>query len=170
MLSPGMSQETDAMEEPNWGEEITALLDEMDVKPDGFGLYLNFMLPYNVDDNGIINEAQPYIDLVEDISGAESQTRFLVEALAVKHGLQVQNALVKDPTTELVAGYHYGMFYVGEDIVSTFTPLRADIEIEFTRMIELGKVPILPMMQFTLLTQTPPEETEGIDEEDEDLF
>jgi hypothetical protein len=37
-------------------------------------------------------------------------------------------------------------------------------------MIELGKVPILPMMQFTLLTQTPPEETEGIDEEDEDLF
>ena len=165
-----MSQETDAMEEPNWGEEITTLLDEMDVKPDGFGLYLNFMLPYNVDDNGIINEAQPYIDLVEDISGDNSQTRFLVEALATKHDIQVQNALIRDPETKLVAGYHYGMFYVGDEIVSTFTPLRADIEIEFTRMIELGKVPILPMMQFTLLTQNPPEELDGIDEVDEDLF
>tara|TARA_R110000796_G_scaffold40041_2_gene99335 strand:+ start:125 stop:622 length:498 start_codon:yes stop_codon:yes gene_type:complete len=165
-----MSQETDIMEDPNWGEEITTLINDSDVKPDGFGLYLNFMLPYNVDSNGVIDEDAPYVDLLDDLSGPESQTRFLVEALALKNSMQVQSATIRDPTTKLVAGYHYGLFYVGDEIVSTFVPLRTDIEIEFTRMIELHKVPVLPMMQFTLLSQNPPEESGEIADGDEDLF
>jgi hypothetical protein len=165
-----MSQETDIMEEPDWGEEITTLLNDLDVAPDGFGMYLNFMLPYNVDKEGNVDADAPYIDLLEDISSQESQTRFLIEALAAKHNMQVQNALIRDPNTQIVAGYHYGMFYVGEEIVSTFVPLRTDIEIEFTRMIELKKVPILPMMQFTLLSQNPPDELVEIADGDEALF
>ena len=165
-----MSQETDIIEEPDWDEEITTLLNDLDVVPDGFGLYLNFMLPYNVDKDGHVDADAPYIDLLEDISSQESQTRFLIEALAAKHNMQVQNALIRDPTTQIVAGYHYGMFYVGEEIVSTFVPLRTDVEIEFTRMIELKKVPILPMMQFTLLSQNPPEELVEIADGDEDIF
>lgn len=165
-----MSQETDIMEDPNWGEEITTLINDCDVEPDGFGLYLNFMLPYNVDRNGVIDEDAPYVDLIEEISGPESQTRFLVEALALKNSMQVQSATIRDPTTKLIAGYHYGLFYVGDEIVSTFVPLRTDIEIEFTRMIELHKLPVLPMMQFTLLSQNPPDESGGIADGDEDLF
>ena len=37
-------------------------------------------------------------------------------------------------------------------------------------MIELKKVPILPMMQFTLLSQNPPEELVEIADGDEDIF
>ena len=57
-----MSQDTDIVE-PNWEQEISKLIAESETKPDGFALYLNFMLPYNTDENGVINEAMPYIDL-----------------------------------------------------------------------------------------------------------
>ena len=166
-----MSQDTPDIVEPNWEQEITKLIAESETKPDGFALYLNFMLPYNTDENGVINEAMPYIDLTEEISGEGSQTRFLIEALATTHKMQVQTAWLRDPVSEVEAGYHYGLFYVGDDIVSTFVPLRADLEIEFSRLFETKKVPVLPLMQFALLSQTPLDETVGqIDEDDADLF
>ena len=44
-----MSQDTPDIVEPDWAKEVAALIDENEVKPDGFALYLNFMLPYNTD-------------------------------------------------------------------------------------------------------------------------
>ena len=85
--------------------------------------------------------------------------------------MQVQTAWLRDPVSEVEAGYHYGLFYVGDDIVSTFVPLRADLEIEFSRLFETKKVPVLPLMQFALLTQNPPTDVTGeIADGDEELF
>ena len=166
-----MSQDTPDTVEPDWEQEISKLITESEMKPDGFALYLNFMLPYNTDENGVINEVMPYIDLTEEISGEGSQTRFLIEALATTHKMQVQTAWLRDPVSEVEAGYHYGLFYVGDDIVSTFVPLRADLEIEFSRLFETKKVPVLPLMQFALLTQNPPTDVTGeIADGDEELF
>ena len=92
-----MSQDTPDIVEPDWEQEISKLITESETKPDGFALYLNFMLPYNTDENGVINEAIPYIDLTEEISGEGSQTRFLIEALATTHKMQVQTAWLRDP-------------------------------------------------------------------------
>ena len=73
--------------------------------------------------------------------------------------------------SEVEAGYHYGLFYIGDDIVSTFVSLRADLEIEFSRLFETQKVPVLPLMQFALLSQNPLDEMVGqIDEDDAELF
>lgn len=166
-----MSQDTPDIVEPDWAKEVAALIEENEVKPDGFALYLNFMLPYNTDENGVIDEAAPYIDITEELSSEDSQTRFLIQALAAKYSVQVQTAWLRDPVSDVEAGYHYGLFYIGDDIVSTFVPLRADLEIEFSRLFETKKVPVLPLMQFALLSQTPPDEAVGqIDEDDADLF
>ena len=166
-----MTKELASVDEIDWTTEITALLDDSDVKPDGFGLYLNFMLPYNMDKDGVIDEDKPYIDITEDVAGDESQTRFLIEALAAKNGMQLQNAFIRDPHSEEVAGYHYGLFYIGKDIVGKFVELRHDVEIEMSRFHELGKMPVLPLMQFTLLAEKPPvEEVGDVAEGDEELF
>ena len=95
----------------------------------------------------------------------------MIQALAAKFGVQVQTAWLRDPVSEVEAGYHYGLFYIGDDIVSTFVSLRADLEIEFSRLFETQKVPVLPLMQFALLSQNPLDEMVGqIDEDDAELF
>ena len=148
-----MSQDTPDIVEPDWEQEISKLIAESETKPDGFALYLNFMLPYNTDENGVINEAMPYVDLTEEISGEGSQTRFLIEALATTHKMQVQTAWLRDPVSRSRQDTTTDSS-MGDDIVSTFVPLRADLEIEFSRLFETKKVPVLPLMQFALLTQT----------------
>jgi len=159
------------IEVTDWRKELTALLDENEVKPDGFALYLNFMYRYNMDSDGVVDGDVPYRDDKEDISGVESQTRFLVENIASTYGAEVQYATIRDQETSLDAGYHYGLFYLGEDLIDKFATLRDELEINLNKFLELGRIPVMPQMQFTLLSKTPPEGlSDEIDEEDKELF
>ena len=107
-----LSMTTDApMAEPDWEAEITTLLNDVEVQPDGFGLYLNFMYRYNIDEDGEVDVDEPYKDDISEVKGDGSQTKFLLEGVATKYNLQMQYAFIKDPTTKVEAGYHYGLFY-----------------------------------------------------------
>ena len=129
----------DAADPLNWAEELTTLLDELEETPDGFGLYLNFMYRYNVGEDGEVDVDSPYKDDIDEIKGEDSQTKFLLEAVATKYDLQMQYAFIKDPTTDVEAGYHYGLFYLGDDIVDTFVAVRAELEVNLSRLHELKK-------------------------------
>lgn len=165
-----MTSEEVQPEDLDMRTEITTLLDSVEETPDGFGLYLNFVFPLNTDSNGVVNETSPYLNLEEELAGEDSQTRFLLTAMSVKHNLQLRTAFLRDPQTGVSAGYHYGFFYVGSEIVDTFMEIYDDLEVELANYYQSGKVPVLPNMQFSLLNVQPDDFMGEVESEDEDLF